>query len=100
MILEESDVLIHLIGTQYAINRGQEPHPYLITTKLLFMENYFVYACPLPSRIASFYNILTPLTSITWMSIFIMLFSVSVGFVVVNQVYKLIPELGSNTWNW
>ena len=44
----KTDIIIYLGATMYAVNMEKDPHPYVITMKLWFMQNYLVYVCPLP----------------------------------------------------
>ena len=87
----QSDIMMMLEGSMRAINKEGEPHPYIMASRYWFMENYMAFACPLPQKIPSFYNIVTPLTVEAWIFASITVLLVTAGFLVINQVYRLIP---------
>ena len=87
----QSDVMMLLEGSQRLINHHKDPHPYITATRFWFMDNFFEFACPLPQRIPSFYNIVTPLSIEAWIFVCVTVLLVTSGFLVINQVYRLIP---------
>ena len=46
--MDQTDAMLFLEGTTYAVNKRQDPHPYIITNRFLFMTNYPIFVCPLP----------------------------------------------------
>ena len=94
-----TDVRIYFSGSALAINKEMEPHPYIIKSRFFFLRSLFEFACPLPYRIPSFYNIVTPLSVEAWIFVGITILLVTAGFIVINQVYKKVPGQRS-TFKW
>ena len=94
-----SDIVLFLDASHWAINDYDYPHPYAMTSRYWFLENFFEIACPLPQRIPSFYNIVTPLSEEAWVFVSITNLLVAVVFLIINQVYKSFPEKRS-VWKW
>ena len=88
MIEGKSDIVLLVTGSQYAINSSGHPHPYLITKKYWFMVNFLEFTCPLPSKIPSFYNIMTPLGVEVWLAVLCSVLIVWVCFLVIDKLYK------------
>ena len=96
----KADIIMFLEGTQWAINLDNfDPHPYILTLRFWFLKSFFEFACPLPQRIASFYNVITPLSLQVWMLVTISVVLISFGFVVINQCYKSLSS-HSSKWKW
>ena len=95
----KSDIVMHIIGSHWAINFDLEQHPYIMTSRFWFMKNFFEFACPLPQRIASFYNILTPFSAQAWVFVLTTYLLALIGFVIINQVYKALHGHTSK-WKW
>ena len=95
----KSDVVLRYLSDGIAYSRKRLPHPYLMPMRYMSTPWILGFACPLPSKISSFYNIVTPLSFVAWMSVIATLILVSLAGIVVNQIYKSMPERTSK-WMW
>lgn len=96
----EADVAILINGNSYPYNYATlETIPFLSLAWYNYWTISLNFVCPLPKRLASFYNILTPLSPMSWCLVFITLLTTSGAFVVINRVYKKAAS-ASSSWNW
>lgn len=95
-----SDVIINIAGSGFGYNLEREPHPFIRHRRMWFMRVDTLFACPLPSKIFSFYNIVTPLDFTAWLAVAASLVLVSLAGIAINQAYSQAVPGRTKGWSW
>lgn len=69
LLYGKSDVTPFVEGAEFVVSSDGEPHPNILTRRVRFMPIEFTFACPLPSKMSVFYNIITPLQLTVWLAV-------------------------------
>ena len=99
LLYGKSDATIFTNGAGMGFNNPREAHPNILTKRLWFMPLTLDFACPLPSKMSTFYNLITPLDFFVWMVVMVTVIVVSFVAIIINQVYKTLPGK-PNKWSW
>ena len=89
MIHGITDVVIFTMGSFYTINHGNgDLHPYLRGVRYMFRPTQQQYACPMPKKLPSLYNILTPLSYKSWIAVLVAYIAACAVSILIGQMYK------------
>ena len=100
MATGEADVCIFEYGNSYRYNIiTYETVPFISLVWYIYWRDSLQYVCPLPKRIASYYNILAPLSPLSWCMVSVALLATSGAFIAINKVYQKGTHCHSG-WNW
>ena len=99
MIEEKADIALFISGSLFAINSFLEPHPFVRTFRFWAFKISLVFACPMPPKMPSFFNIVTPLRFETYVAILATFLLVCLVGIFINKVYRTIPHR-TNNWKW
>ena len=101
MSLGEADIDIYIIGDNIPINyETGEQHPFFAVSMYDNWKSGLSIACPLPQKVSSFHNIVTPLDLYSWIAVLVSTVVVSMGFIVDNWAYRRLSDVPCNSWKW
>ena len=98
--LGEVDVDISVAANGFPINlETGHDHPFASANNYKQWKSGISIACPLPRKISSLYNIVTPMNLYAWIAVILSTVVMALAFVVQNQVYSKMSQI-SCFWRW
>ena len=100
LLTGETDVFFKMYGYSYPISmETHENVPFMFWDWYTYWVDRKLVACPLPKRISSFYNIITPFSQWSWIFVSSSIVVTAGAFIFIDHVYKSLPQISSG-WKW